>query len=97
MGISASLRQQIELAADYCCEYCKTSSRITGTPLVIDHVFPRSLGGSDLFENLAAACYRCNLLKNQKTQVEDAETGVMAPLFHPRQDLWEEHFAWRKS
>jgi hypothetical protein len=94
MAISEQLRQQITIAADYRCEYCKTSAQITGTPLVIDHVFPRSLGGEDDETNLAAACYRCNLLKNAKTQETDPETGEQVLLFHPRTQRWNDHFSW---
>jgi hypothetical protein len=97
MAISDRLRQQVMIAADYRCEYCKASARITGTPLVIDHVFPQSLGGEDDVENLAAACYRCNLLKNNKTQVQDVETGEQTRLFNPRSDVWSEHFAWTEG
>ncbi|MBC7970614.1 MAG: HNH endonuclease, partial [Verrucomicrobia bacterium] len=49
------------------CQYCKTSSRLTGTPLVMEHILPRSQGGSDDRRNLAASCYRCNEFKGAKT------------------------------
>ncbi len=94
MAISESLRQQICRAADYRCEYCKSSSQITGIPLVIDHLFPRSLGGDDGSDNLAAACYRCNLIKGTKVDGTDVETGQSMPLFNPRIHVWAEHFAW---
>jgi HNH endonuclease len=94
MAISEVLRQQVILAADYRCEYCKSSSQITGIPLVIDHVFPQSLGGGDGSENLAAACYRCNLLKGAKVDGDDVETGQRALLFNPRIHRWDEHFTW---
>jgi hypothetical protein len=97
MAISEQLREQITIAADYRCEYCKTSAQITGTPLVIDHVFPRSLGGRDDESNLAAACYRCNLLKSAKIQETDPETGVQVPLFNPRTQHWHEHFIWAEG
>jgi len=63
-------------------------------PLVIDHVFPRALGGSDDIENLCAACYRCNEYKGVKTHALDPLTGDLVPLFNPRTQLWREHFAW---
>jgi hypothetical protein len=94
MAISDILRQQIVLAADYRCEYCKSSSQITGIPLVIDHVFPQSLGGDDGSGNLAAACYRCNLIKGAKVEGDDVKTGQRVPLFNPRIHVWGEHFAW---
>jgi 5-methylcytosine-specific restriction endonuclease McrA len=60
MAISDKVRQQICAAANYRCEYCKTSSKLTGMPLVMDHILPQVAGGSDEPENIAAACYRCN-------------------------------------
>jgi hypothetical protein len=38
------------------CVYCG----VTGVPLNIDHVHPRSRGGSDRVSNLALACIPCN-------------------------------------
>ncbi|RVX44816.1 HNH endonuclease [Nonomuraea polychroma] len=42
------------------CAYCGT----TGTPLNIDHIQPRSRGGSDRISNLTVACMPCNQAKN---------------------------------
>jgi 5-methylcytosine-specific restriction endonuclease McrA len=63
MAISALVRQQVINNAQYRCEYCKTSSKLTGMPLTMEHIQPQSLGGSDDLCNLAAACYRCNEFK----------------------------------
>ncbi|WNZ44583.1 HNH endonuclease signature motif containing protein [Leptolyngbya boryana CZ1] len=60
MTISEALRRQIIEEAGHRCEYCKTSSRLIGMPLIMEHVFPKSLGGQDDRSNLAASCYRCN-------------------------------------
>ncbi|MFQ5435257.1 MAG: HNH endonuclease [Anaerolineae bacterium] len=92
--ISKAMRQQIFAAANHRCEYCQTSRRVMGMPLVIDHILPRSLGGGDEPENLAAACYRCNEFKRAKIDGLDSTTGQLVPLFHPRQDVWSEHFQW---
>jgi hypothetical protein len=94
MAISENLRQQIIIAANYRCEYCKSSTQITGIPLVIDHIHPQSLGGGDHLENSAAACYRCNLLKGRKVQGFDSETGQQVSLFNPRIHSWSENFTW---
>jgi 5-methylcytosine-specific restriction endonuclease McrA len=47
----------------YTCQYCgkKTST------LTIDHVIPRSKGGSHTWENLVAACPSCNHRKGGRT------------------------------
>jgi hypothetical protein len=93
-SIQESLRQQVFAEADHRCEYCRTSRRLIGMPLVIDHIIPQSIGGSDERENLAAACYRCNQFKGAKTYAPDPATGELTPLFNPRTQSWFDHFAW---
>jgi hypothetical protein len=93
-SISKSLRQQVINEAGYRCEYCRTSSRLTGTPLVMDHILPSSLGGSDERENLAACCYRCNEFKGAKITANDPVTNEFVSLFHPGQQRWLDHFQW---
>lgn len=46
------------------CAYCGRSAN------TIDHVFPKSRGGADSWENLVAACLRCNNTKSDKTLAE---------------------------
>jgi hypothetical protein len=63
-------------------------------PLVIDHITPKSLGGSDDRTNLAASCYRCNEFKGARIQGIDSATDELTMFFNPRKQLWIEHFAW---
>jgi hypothetical protein len=35
----------------------------------------------------------CNLHKSSDLRGIDSEGGAITPLFHPRRDRWEEHFA----
>ncbi|GES20856.1 hypothetical protein Aple_037520 [Acrocarpospora pleiomorpha] len=50
------------------CLYCG----ITGVPLNIDHVHPRSKGGSDRVSNLVLACIPCNQAKGNRPVEEFA-------------------------
>ncbi|WP_306323451.1 RNA-guided endonuclease IscB [Streptomyces sp. CC224E] len=50
------------------CSYCGT----TGVPLNIDHVQPRSRGGSDRISNLVLACISCNQKKGNRPVEEFA-------------------------
>lgn len=93
-SISKSIRQQVIKNAKYCCEYCRTSSLLTGMPLVIDHIIPTSLGGSNNRDNLCASCYRCNEFKGAKIMANDPVSNQFVPLFNPRQQKWLEHFNW---
>jgi hypothetical protein len=67
---------------------------LVGIPMVVDHVLPLAAGGTSAFENLCLACYRCNEFKGSRTEALDPNTGGQTPLFHPRQQQWQEHFAW---
>ncbi len=60
----------------------------------MEHILPRTLGGSDDRSNLAASCYRCNEFKGAKTDAINPETGQLAPLFNPRTQTWADQFAW---
>jgi hypothetical protein len=93
-SISKSLRQQVINEAGYRCEYCRTSSRLIGMPLVMDHILPSSLGGNDERENLAACCYRCNEFKGAKIKANDPVTNESISLFNPRLQGWLDHFQW---
>jgi hypothetical protein len=93
-SISKSVRQQVINEAGYRCEYCRTSSRLTGMPLVMDHILPSSLGGNDERENLSACCYRCNEFKGAKITANDPVTNESVSLFNPRQQRWLDHFQW---
>lgn len=54
--ISRRLRYEILRRDNNTCRYCHA----TDTPLVIDHVIPVALGGTDDPSNLCAACKDCN-------------------------------------
>jgi len=92
--VPPALRQQVTTLAKHCCEYCQTQQRLTGMPLVLDHIQPQSLGGSSDLSNLAASCYRCNQFKGAKTEAIAPLTQQVVSLFHPRQQAWAEHFTW---
>lgn len=46
------------------CAYC------AGQASTVDHVLPRSRGGSDSWQNLVACCLRCNGAKGNRTPEE---------------------------
>jgi 5-methylcytosine-specific restriction endonuclease McrA len=97
MTINELLRQRVRKRADGRCEYCHSPEKISSTRFTIDHVQPRSLGGSDEFENLALACSRCNQHRYNFISGRDLETATITPLFNPRVDSWAEHFVWSKD
>ncbi len=50
------------------CQYCRR--RLRAAELTLDHVIPRSRGGRRSWENLVAACVRCNRRKANRTPRE---------------------------
>jgi len=48
-------RQKIKEEWDLKCAYCGSSNRLT-----IDHIVPRSNGGTDNTKNVVCACHDCN-------------------------------------
>lgn len=63
------------------CAYCGRSAN------TIDHVLPRSRGGSDAWENLVACCIGCNNTKGNKTPDEMGWTLRVRPRA-PRGQAW---------
>lgn len=94
MAISQEIRQQVVERARHCCEHCQSQLTYSADSFSVEHIVPRSKGGSDNLFNLALACQRCNNAKFVATEATDPLTGQVAPLFHPRNDEWASHFRW---
>lgn len=68
---------------------------LQGATFHIEHVVPRSAGGTSNSSNLVLACPSCNLHKANRVDVVDPESGASVRLFHPLDDIWEDHFEWQ--
>jgi hypothetical protein len=97
LTISIDLREEVKLRANKCCEYCKSQDKYSPTDFTIDHITPESLDGTSDFENLAYACFLCNRLKSNKLKSFDTISQKWMPLYNPRTDVWDEHFAWSED
>jgi hypothetical protein len=97
MAISGSVKLQVRQRAAFLCEYCHSSEEISAARFEIDHIHPRSLGGSDSLDNLALACQRCNAHHYNFILGQDPETLNEVNLFHPRQQIWNQHFIWSQD
>lgn len=91
------LREQLVEADNQHCAYCHATAATTGQPMTVDHIHPQGQGGDTAFGNLCFACRRCNEYKGIQTQAIDPLTGRRIALFHPRQQVWAEHFQWDDS
>lgn len=61
-------RRNIFLRDENCCQYC--GRRFNQHDLSLDHVVPRSRGGETSWENIVAACLKCNVRKGGRTPQE---------------------------
>jgi hypothetical protein len=92
--ISADLREQVSVRASGCCEYCRSQARYATQAFSVEHILPRVQGGATSLDNLALACQGCNNHKYDKIAALDPVSGQLVPLYHPRRDRWDVHFAW---
>ena len=79
------------------CEYCRSPMRYSPDPFAVEHIVPRVAGGGNEPSNLALSCQGCNNLKFVSIEAVEPVTGVMVPLFHPRQQRWSQHFLWSQD
>ena len=69
------------------CQYC--GARPGSAELTIDHVVPRSLGGTSTWENCVLACVACNARKANRTP----EQARMRLRKHPVRPTWKPLYA----
>lgn len=93
-AFSAARRAEVTARAGYRCEYCHLPTRGQVATFPIDHIIPRSAGGSSELDNLALTCPHCNAHKWMAREGIDPDSRNAVRFFHPRQDVWDEHFGW---
>jgi 5-methylcytosine-specific restriction endonuclease McrA len=64
------------------CAYCGA----TNTPLEVEHIVPKSHGGSNRVSNLTIACHACNQRKGNQTAAEFGHPTVQQRAKQPLQD-----------
>lgn len=63
-GKSTFNRNNLFKRDHYTCQYC--GIRPESDEITVDHVVPRSRGGTSVWENCVLACYKCNSKKADK-------------------------------
>jgi hypothetical protein len=91
-SIPARLRLEVQTRDQDRCTWCRLAQRGQSATYHVDHIRPRSRGGRTTLENLALQCPSCSLRKADKTEAVDPATGETVPLFHPRLQIWHDHF-----
>ncbi len=64
------IAEEVEKRAGRRCEYCRMHQSLQGATFHVEHVVPRSLGGTSEIHNLAWACPSCNLHKSDRVEVQ---------------------------
>tara|TARA_Y100001968_G_scaffold164390_1_gene150436 strand:+ start:1596 stop:2102 length:507 start_codon:yes stop_codon:yes gene_type:complete len=93
-------RKNIFQRDNNCCQYCGQRNK----KLSIDHVLPRSRGGTDIWENVITSCLQCNVAKGNRTP-EEAKMPLKQNPYKPLNNMSFEttkqihsgqHKEWRK-
>lgn len=74
-------RANVYARDDYRCQYCY--QRFSERELTLDHVKPVVRGGKKTWENIVAACMRCNQRKSDRTP-EEVGFKLLRPPHCPR-------------
>lgn len=88
------IARTVEQRAAGRCEYCRMHQSLQGATFHVEHIVPRSLGGTSELANLAWACPSCNLHKSNRVDVVVSGARATVRLFNPRIDRWQDHFRW---
>jgi hypothetical protein len=88
----SDLAEAVRRRAGNRCEYCHLPQAGFRRGFHTEHIVARQHGGSANLDNLALACWSCNLKKGPNLSGIDLETGEVTTLFHPRKEVWPEHF-----
>lgn len=78
---AALSRRGVFIRDDHRCQYCGRAAEN------VDHVVPRSRGGAHEWENVVAACRRCNGRKRDQTPAE-ANMTLRGTPYAPRAEFW---------
>ena len=95
MNVPLPLKRAVFQRAGGHCEYCGLSQAGQEARFHVDHIHPLAEGGTTALDNLALACVSCSLRKGARRTAPDPATGKRATLFHPRTQVWPDHFQWK--
>ena len=89
-----AIRHGVRARAGHRCEYCRLPQ--AAAPWVtfhVEHIRARQHHGDDDSSNLALACPDCNFRKGPNLTAIPPDSDEIVPLYNPRVQSWEEHFA----
>lgn len=90
--IPDKIRRFVKERANNCCEYCLIHQDDAFKSFEIDHIYAEKHGGETIENNLSCCCSECNRHKGTDLASIDETNGQITPLFHPRKQIWADHF-----
>ena len=87
-----ALKQDVARRANFCCEYCLMSERVSFYNFHVDHIKSIKHGGLTILKNLAYSCPDCNHFKGSDIASFADDDEKLSRFFNPRKDLWQDHF-----
>lgn len=91
--VSIEKQKIVKERSKYSCEYCLAPEDYFYLGSYhIDHIISEIQGGSNELDNLAFSCPACNRNKGSNLSAFIIETQEVVRLYHPRKDVWNEHF-----
>lgn len=93
--MNEATRSLVRQRAGERCEYCHLPQSAQWVTFHIDHIVASQHQLNDRLDNLCLSCPQCNLYKGTNLSSIDRLSGEIVPLFHPREDAWDEHFSFR--
>ncbi|MAS32731.1 MAG: HNH endonuclease [Anaerolineaceae bacterium] len=92
MTVSVADREAVGQRAVNRCEYCGLPEGMSKFAHHVDHIIAIKHRGTDEIDNLAWACFRCNVSKGTDIASYDPSTSELTPLYNPRSQKWDDHF-----
>jgi hypothetical protein len=94
--MDAAARAYVRARAENRCEYCRLpQSAAPYLKFHVEHVQAQQHVSDDSTNNLALACPACNRHKGPNLSTVHPQSRSLVRLFHPRADVWEDHFEFR--
>lgn len=95
--ISESLKKKVAFRADFRCEYCHLSQKVSFYTFHIDHIKSVKHGGLSVLQNLAYCCPDCNFFKGSDLGTFVDSDDLLVRFFNPRKDSWQDHFDFQNG
>lgn len=84
LGFVRCTRKNILLRDEFVCQYC--SVKCNHKTATVDHVIPRAKGGQTVWDNVVAACAKCN----RKKGCQDLSATSMNLIRKPKRPSWSD-------